>query len=73
MIFEVVELPLIGEVNFEGLQFDRSLVIEALKKENVKLQPEAVYDEASVKKAVRIIELFLASIGQGNFKGRDAV
>lgn len=66
--FEVVELPLIGEINFEGLKVERSRVIEAFNKENVKLQPEAVYDEASVKKAVRVIELFLASIGQGNSK-----
>ena len=64
--FEVVELPLIGEINFEGLKVERSRVIEAFNKENVNLQPEAVYDEASVKKAVRVIELLLAENGQGN-------
>ena len=66
--FEVVELPLIGEINFEGLKVERSRVIEAFTKENVKLQPEAVYDEASVKKAVRVIELLLASSDQGTSK-----
>ena len=64
--FEVVELPLIGEINFEGLKVERAKVIEALNKENVKLQPEAVYDKASVKKAARVIELFLAANGQGD-------
>ena len=64
--FEVVELPLIGEINFEGLKVERSRVIEAFNKENVKLQPEAVYDEASVKKAVRVIELLLAANGQAD-------
>ncbi len=64
--FEVVELPLIGEINFEGLKVERSRVIEALNKDNVKLQPEAVYDEASVKKAARVIELFLAANAQGD-------
>ena len=54
--------------NFEGLKVERSRVIEAFNKENVKLQPEAVYDEASVKKAVRVIELLLASSDQGNSK-----
>ena len=64
--FEVVELPLIGEIKFEGLKVERSRVIEAFHKENVKLQPEAVYDEVSVKKAVRVIKLVLAENGQGN-------
>ena len=65
--FYVFELPLIGEINFEGLKVERSRVIEVLKKENVQLQPDAVYDDVSVKKAMRVIELFLAANGQGNF------
>lgn len=67
VVFFVVELPLIGEINFEGLKVERSKVIEALKKENIDLQPEAPYDVESVKKAVRIIKLLLASNGQGDF------
>ncbi len=66
VVFFVVELPLIGEINFEGLKVERSKVIEALKKENVDLQPETPYDVESVKKAVRVIELFLAANGQGD-------
>ena len=44
VIFEVVELPLIGEVNFENLKIDRSVVIEALKKQQIDLQPGKPYD-----------------------------
>ena len=66
VVFFVVELPLIGEINFEGLKVERSKVIEALKKENVNLQPETPYDVESVKKAVRVIKLLLASTGLGN-------
>lgn len=65
VIFEVVELPLVGEVKFEGLKIDRSIADEALKKEQVALRPGTPYDVVTVKKAVRVIKLLVAAMGQG--------
>jgi hypothetical protein len=66
VIFEVVELPVIGEVNFENLKVERSVVLAALKKEQIDLQPGKPYDVATLKSAVRIIKLVIAEIGQTN-------
>lgn len=68
VVFHVVELPLIGEINFDGLPVEQAKIIEALKKENVNLEPGTPYHPASVRKAILVIERFLASIGQGDFK-----
>jgi outer membrane protein assembly factor BamA len=66
VIFEVFELPLIGEVHFDNLKVDRSVVIEALKKQQIDLQPGKPYDVETVKRAARIIKFLLAEIGQAN-------
>lgn len=66
VIFEVVELPVIGEVHFENLKVERSVVRAALMKEQIDLRPGKPYDVATVKRAVRIIKLVIAEIGQTN-------
>lgn len=68
VIFEVVELPLIGEVTFEGLKLDRLAVVEALKRERVDLQPGTPCRPETVKDAVRVINLLLGANGQGDSK-----
>lgn len=66
VIFEVVELPVIAEVVFEGLKFDRSLILEALKKEGIFLKVGSPYDTVPVKRAARIIKEVLVSSGYGD-------
>ena len=66
VIFEVVELPIIGEVNFENLRVEQSVVFAALKKEQIDLQPGKPYDVAAVKSAGRIIKRVIAEFGQTN-------
>lgn len=68
VIFAVVELPVIGEVVFEGLKIDQSSILEALKKENVSLKVGAPYDAVPVKHAVRIIKQVLAASGRGDYR-----
>jgi hypothetical protein len=66
LTFEVVELPLVAEINFEGLKLDRSLVFDAWKKEHIDLRSGGPYDVVAVKAAVRIIKQLLDSNGLGN-------
>jgi surface antigen-like variable number repeat protein len=62
VIFEVVELPLIAEVKFEGLnQSTQSEIVEALRKQNIDLRPGAVFDVVKGKMAVNVIKQFLLS------------
>jgi TonB family protein len=65
--FEVFELPLIGEVKFEGLkELTESVILDALLKENIDVRKGAVYDPVKVRSAVRVIRNLLESKGQGN-------
>jgi hypothetical protein len=65
--FEVLELPLINEVNFEGLQvLTEAAILDALLKENIDVRKGAVYDPVKVKSAVRVIRNLLQSNGQEN-------
>ena len=66
VIFEVVELPLIGEIKFEGLPIDRSAFDEALQKENVVLLAGTPCRVETVNHAVRVIKLLVAASGQGD-------
>jgi len=65
--FEVSELPVIGEVRFEGLKdLTESVIFDALMKENVDVRKGAVCDPAKVRSAVLVIRKLLESKGQGN-------
>ena len=67
--FEVVELPLIEEVNFEGLAgVESSLILDALRARHVDLSKGARYDLGRMKLAIQIIKEMLASRGLPNAK-----
>jgi TonB family protein len=65
VVFEVVELPIISEIKFEGLKdISESVIFDALKNENVDVRKGSRCDPARVKDAIRIIKTVLASNGQ---------
>ena len=64
--FEVVELPSLVEINFEGLRLDRSVVFEAWRKEHVDLRPGVLYNVEAIKAAERILKQLLDANGQGD-------
>jgi outer membrane protein assembly factor BamA len=67
VIFEVVELPLLLEVKFQGLRgIQESEIIEALREENINLVKDAVYDVVKVRAARRVIQQLLVSRGWPN-------
>ena len=64
VIFEVVELPLLLEVKFQGLRgITESEIIEALRERNIHLVKDAVYDVAKVRAARGVIQQLLTSRG----------
>ncbi|HTG92202.1 MAG TPA: POTRA domain-containing protein [Pyrinomonadaceae bacterium] len=64
VIFEVVELPLVLEVKFQGLRgVKESEMIEALREKNINLVKDAVYDVVKVRAARRVIQQVLGSRG----------
>lgn len=64
LIFEVMELPLIAEVRFEGLtEADTLSIVEELLKQNVNLQKGTPLDPVLLKRAARVMESFFASKG----------
>jgi Surface antigen variable number repeat len=66
LTFMVVELPLVGEIKFEGLRLDPSLVFDAWKKKHIDLRAGGPYDVLAIKSAVRIIKQVLDENGQSN-------
>ena len=69
VIFDVVELPLIAEVRFEGLKLsDQSAVINELTKQRVDVRNDRPFDPAKLKIAVNVIEQFFQSQGWINVK-----
>jgi len=61
--FEVHELPLIGDVSFEGLKIDQSLIRRAWQDAGIKLQAGAPYSVEAVKAAIDVIKQVLDSFG----------
>jgi hypothetical protein len=66
LTFMVVELPLVGEIKFEGLELDPSVVFDAWKKEHIDLRSGGPYDAVAIKAAARIIKKLLDANGQNN-------
>jgi outer membrane protein assembly factor BamA len=65
--FEVVELPLILDVSFEGLRgIKKTELSEAFRREHVNVAKDAVYDPVEVGKAIRVIRNFLMTRGWSN-------
>ena len=69
VVFEVEELPLIDDVNFQGLPSTQvSDVLDALRRQQIDLRKGAVYDTAKVKIAAELIRRMLEASGQENTK-----
>ena len=67
VIFEVQELPIIRDLQFEGLKaVPESEVLKAFREQRVGISKEAVYDPVKARGAVRIIREQLASKGFPN-------
>jgi outer membrane protein assembly factor BamA len=65
--FEVVEMPLILDVSFEGLRgIKEAELIEAFRREHVNVEKDAVYDPVEVRKAIHVIRNFLMTRGWPN-------
>lgn len=67
VLFEVVELPLLLEVKFQGLRgIKESEIIEALREHHINLVKDAVFDVLKVRTARIVIQRLLASRGWSN-------
>ena len=65
--FEVVEMPLILDVSFEGLRgIKEAELIEAFRREHINVAKDTVYDPVEVRKAIRVIRNFLMTRGWPN-------
>jgi TonB family protein len=65
VVIEVHELPLISEVKFEGLKsVAESVILEALRKDEIDVHEGGVYDPVKVRNAIRFIRKVLESNGQ---------
>jgi len=74
VVFEMVELPLIAEVRFEGLKpRDQSAVINELTKQRVDVRTDRPLDPARLKKAENVIEQFFQSQGWINVKAEAVI
>lgn len=64
LVFEVVELPLILDVTFEGLgEVKESELIDAFRQQNIKVAKDCVYEPVEIRKAIRRIKEIFASRG----------
>ena len=67
VIFEVVELPIIRDLTFEGLKsVPESDVLKAFRERRVGVSKENAYDPVKVKNATRVIKELLAAGGHPN-------
>lgn len=69
VIFEVRELPIIRDLQFEGTKaLQESDILKAFRENRVGISKEAIYDPVKVKNATRILREMLASKGYPNAK-----
>ena len=67
VIFEVVELPIIRDLQFEGLKaVPESEVLKAFREQRVGISKESVFDPVKAQNATRILREQLASKGYPN-------
>lgn len=67
VIFEVKELPIIRDLQFEGLKsVQESDVLKAFRENRVGISKEVVYDPVKARGAVRVLKELLASKGKPN-------
>jgi len=67
VVFEVVELPLINEIKFQGLKINPTVVLTALDKE-IEVRTGAPYRVEAMKRALALIKRVLESKGQRSTK-----
>ncbi len=69
VIFEVRELPIIRDLQFEGLKaVPESDVLKAFREQRVGISKESVYNPVNAQKGIRVIRELLASKGYPNAK-----
>jgi len=67
VIFEVKELPIIRDLQFEGLHsVTESDVLKAFREKRVGVSKEAIYDPVKVRNGVRVLKELLAARGHPN-------
>jgi outer membrane protein insertion porin family len=69
VIFEVTELPIIRDLQFEGLKaVPESEVLKAFREQRVGISKESIYNPVNAQKGIRVIREQLASKGYPNAK-----
>jgi outer membrane protein insertion porin family len=67
VIFEVKELPIIRDLQFEGLKsVPESDVLKAFRERRVGISKESIYDPVKARNAIRVIKELLAARGHPN-------
>jgi len=67
VIFEVKELPIIRDLQFEGLKsVPESDVLKAFRERRVGVSKESIYDPVKVRNAIRVLKELLAARGHPN-------
>jgi len=67
VIFEVKELPIIRDLQFEGLKsVAESDVLKAFRERRVGVSKESIYDPVKVRNAIRVLKELLAAHGHPN-------
>src|SRR6266849_5175993 len=67
IIFEVRELPIIRDLQFEGLKsVPESDVLKAFRERRVGISKESIYDPGKARNAIRVLKELLASHGHPN-------
>ena len=67
VIFEVKELPIIRDLQFEGLKsVPESDVLKAFRERRVGVSKESIYDPVKVRNAIRVLKELLAEHGHPN-------
>ncbi len=69
VIFEVAELPIIRDLQFDGLKaVPESEILKAFREQRVGISKEAIYNPVNAQKGIRVIREQLASKGYPNAK-----
>jgi outer membrane protein insertion porin family len=69
VIFEVAELPIIRDLQFQGLKaVPESDVLKAFREQRVGISKESIYNPVNAQKGIRVIREQLASKGYPNAK-----
>ena len=67
VVFEVKELPIIRDLQFEGLKsVAESDVLKAFRERRVQVSKESIYDPVKARNAIRVLKELLAAKGHPN-------